>query len=386
MCIFLTYMSKLLMTEKNRLIYLSNYQISHQSMINDTQFEYFRPLFPTMDNISIVNCYFRNMSITKSGGVLKLAKPTLSSILNKVCFINCMSTAFGGAIYYQGSILALDCTYFDTCTSIEGGQAIFTYLDKTNSFFRIESSTVIKSSDRTFIGLCQSIFIDNGFQNISLFNSSFNIVEAEAAAIHSTRNFGQIIKHSSFVNNTGDTIFWLHKLSQSSTMQYLNIIRNSAPHKGSIFFFEDSITTIRNSALIKNQGYLFDGGNSLTLHEVYADDINFLLTNSILLFSKSIITNSETFPVIFHSYCNNQYISESSEPNLISFVQLISDKQIKSKTYFAMEEMDNLISNYHLKSFCVFLCFTFFVICMLAYLLHTRLQIRRPIAFRTFSI
>ncbi|MGL4669042.1 MAG: hypothetical protein ACRCVG_00390 [Methanobacteriaceae archaeon] len=200
--------------------------------------------------LNIINCNFKNNSVTQQGASIYNTPGTNITINNST--FNNNSAAYGSAIYSNNTVISINSTSFNNNSATIYGGAIYIIdgiMNINNSIFynnnaSLDGGAIYTSRNNTFV-------------NISNSNFTNNIAKRNAGAIYLSSTLGDVnnntlinITNSRFTNNTAVGTAGAIYNGLMLYMSNCKFSNNSANSSGSIF--NQEYCDINNSYFIDN--------------------------------------------------------------------------------------------------------------------------------------
>ena len=297
------------------------------------------------ENCYIKNCIFKELSNNPNGGSIYISTTTTMNLLiENTLFNDCNTTGStngGGAIYfssYGSSLLKKICSIncFITSTSYYGyGQ--FSFLQSGNlKINSLEFLSVLKCPGN-HLGFRRSpIYIENGNQNINNINIFNNYSHQHAGMITSESNYF-LSKFITFFKNIPILTQCFQIYNSNGNLSYSNIVENISPGGYSVI-----LTQLNSNLYIKN--CIFYNNSNLLLSIVTGGNIE--VSNSFIIHLTNLIGNSN----FYVNKLNNFEFTSTIKINYFS-------------TYFCINQYDLILTtNNNFKFIFKYLIFLKFII------------------------
>jgi len=181
-------------------------------------------------NINISNCFFSRYSqYDGDGGVIYVNGGDYSMNINYTMFNNCVSSSWGGGIYFSSSNSCIRMLCANKCSAFSFH---FAFL-KASQMNQVEYLSVSNCSHTTsgYDPIC--LFTGNqGFDNS---NSSMNNA-IQGSGIHASSASSYTSSYCTFSNNkvSNSRCIYLYSDSGTISMSFTNIVHNNSPSLGVI--------------------------------------------------------------------------------------------------------------------------------------------------------
>ena len=208
-------------------------------------------------------CIFINLKNSKAAAIY--ITQNINLLIENSQFKECISTNYGGAIYYSSNsgefILNKNCGSYCFTGPLNNNWEIGGQFSSssTGNDFRNELylCSMIFCSNKTNSGTCANICMMNGKINTSNLNTSSNIEEYYSSFLFSITNSMNMI-FSNIINNIVDENSVICFVSGQGLAKSLNIINNSCKNGGIIHVCCVNDVQIHNSVINSNNGDLVD--------------------------------------------------------------------------------------------------------------------------------
>ena len=271
-------------------------------------------------NFLIEKCEFISIySTNQNGGVIYLNSILIKIGIEKSYFFHCHTypNYDGGALFIISLDFIINKVYFSNCYTLGDNLYMFFYSKVENNHYQILKEISIHNGIHNGNSNGHTIFLENGFLNVSTYNSSFSNVFMSSGIL--CRSYNNMNLNFLTITNNIDRSYpclifsWY---TSSCKINYSNIINNNCGNGiwAQTFLVDQLITTIENIIFYKNKNsQIFRlASGSLTLINCKSDQYSIsglpLITSNFILQTNTYI---ETL-IISNYILNNNNINQNS--------------------------------------------------------------------------
>ena len=254
-------------------------------------------------NIYISQCsFFRYLLYSGDGGVIYVSGGSYSMNISYSMFYNCISSIYGGAIFFKSNDSSLKMICANRCSSMFYHFA-FLQTSQENRLVHLSISYCSTITSELY-----SIGLQSGNQIVDNTNSSMNKADAFSGIwILSPYSFRS--SHSTFSNNNvSDYVCMKFLLNSRCTMSFANIVHNNSPFENGVVYVNGGSLEMNYCIFDNNENTLFCvQSGSLEVSHSYISHIGTLSTSTqVSTANNNSLSKRETYQMQFFNshYCN----------------------------------------------------------------------------------